>query len=246
MTTVTAGAANGLGNWIQLHAGVTFPVSGFRLFMGKTSWAVAAQNTQALLDLGRGISGSEAVITQNIAFGGSLAFASWSFPLYIPVNSRVVMRIRSTVASKTNTFAVRLFGGGQGIESAHQAVTYGAVTGSSTGTAITAPTAINTKSAWTAIATTTAPARWMLVGISSPPTATATAADGLLDIGTGAIPGVIIPDIPFSVSVNEEINCGSPLLFPVDVPAGISLAARYQCTSIATTARPNITLTGFG
>ena len=247
MTTVTASATvNAVGNWIQLHAGVTFPVFGVELFMGKTGWAVAASNTQALLDLGRGASGAEVAISQDIAFGGSVAFASWSFPLYIPIGSRVVMRVRSAVASKANTFAIRLFGGGQGIEAAHRAVTYGAVTASSTGTAIAAPTAINTKSAWTAIATTTAPARWMLVGISSPPTTTATAGDGLLDIGTGATPGVIIPDLPFSVSVNEEINCGRPLLFPVDIPAGISLAARYQCTSISTASRPNITLTGFG
>lgn len=248
MTTVTAGTANGLGSWTPLHAAVPFPVFGVELFMGKTSWAVAATSTPALFDFGFGVSPNEVAIVSNVTFGGSVAFASWSFPIYIPVGSRVVMRLRSAIASKASTFAVRLFGGGQGVESAHAAVTYGAVTASSLGTALTLPTGINTKSAYTTItAATTSPARWMLIGIGAPPTTLATAADGLLDIsmGAAAAEGIIIPDIPYGISVNEEINCAMSLLFPVSVPAGIRLAARYQSTAITSASQPNITLTGF-
>jgi hypothetical protein len=250
MTTVTASTtANAVGNWIALHAAVPFPVSGVDLFMGKTSWAVAATSTMALFDLGFGVSPSEVAIAQNIAFGGSVPFVSWTLPIYIPVASRVVMRIRSSIASKASTFAVRLYGGGMGVEGGHQAITYGAVTASSTGTVLGLPVSANTKpTTWTTItAATTAPMRWLLVGISAPPTTLATAADGLMDIGVGsaAAEAAVVPDIPFSISANEEVNGAMPLMFPVNIPAGARLSARYQSTGITAASQPNITLTGF-
>jgi hypothetical protein len=248
MTTVTASAtANAVGNWIPLHAAVPFPVFGVDLFMGKGSWAVAATSTMALFDLGFGASGVEAAIAQDIAFGGSVPFVSWTLPVYIPVASRVVMRIRSAIASKSSTFAIRLYGGGQGVEGGHKAVTYGAVTASSRGTALNLPTSANVKpTTWTLItAATTSPMRWLLVGISAPPTTLATAADGLLDIGVGSPEAVVVPDIPFSISANEEVNGAMPLMFPVNIPVGARLSARYQATGITAASQPNITLTGF-
>lgn len=249
MTSVASNAtANVVGNWIQLHAAAPFPVSCLDLMMGKTAWGASSTNTQALLDIGYGASLSEVALAQNVAFGGAVAFQSWTFPIYIPTASRIVMRIRSSVAGKANTFAVSLSGGGTGMESAHSSVTYGAFS-TSNGTFLTVPTVANTKSVWTTItAATTSPARWMLVGLGMPNTAFPVAADGLLDIGMGAagVEGVIIPDNPFTITTAATINGAFPLLFPVNVPAGIRLAARYQCTSIATTAQPCVTLTTFG
>jgi hypothetical protein len=250
MTTVTASiTANALGNWIALHAAVPFPVFGVDLFMGKTSWAVAATSTMALYDFGFGASGAEVALAQDIAFGGSVPFVSWTLPIYIPVASRVAMRIRSSVANKASTFAVRLYGGGMGVEGGHKATTYGAVTATSVGTAVGLPTSANVKAAtWTQIsAATTSPMRWLLVGISAPPTTLATASDGLLDIGVGAAASerAVVPDIPFSVSANEEINGAMPLMFPVNIPVGTRLSARYQATGITAASQPNITLTGF-
>jgi hypothetical protein len=249
MTTVTGSTttANALGNWTQLHAAVPFPVFGVDLFMGKTSWAVAATSTMASFDLGFGVSPNEVAIAQDIAFGGSVPFVSWTLPVYIPVASRVVMRIRSSITSKSSTFAIRLYGGGQGVEGGHKAVTYGAVTASSRGTVLNLPTSANVKpTTWTLItAATTSPIRWLLVGISAPPTTLATAADGLLDIGVGSPEAVIVPDIPFSISANEEVNGAMPLMFPVNIPVGARLSARYQATGITAASQPNITLTGF-
>lgn len=250
MTSVASNVtANALGNWIQLHAAAPFPVSCLDLMMGKAAWGASSTNTQALLDIGYGASGSEAALSQNVAFGGAVAFQSWTFPIYIPVASRIVMRIRSAVAGKANTFAVSLSGGGTGMEAGHSSVTYGAVTATSIGTSLTVPTVANTKSVWTTIAAaTTSPARWMLVGVGAPNTAFPVAADGLLDVGMGAagVESVIIPDNPFTITTAATINGAFPLLFPVNVPVGVRLAARYQCTSIATTAQPNVTLTTFG
>lgn len=249
MTSVAASiTANALGNWTQLHAAAPFPVSNLDLMMGKANWGASSTNTQALLDIGFGINPNEAPIVQNVAFGGAMAFASWTFPIYIPVGSRIVMRIRSAVGSKSNTFAVSLSGGGTGMEAAHAAVTYGAVTATSIGTVLTTATLANTKSAWTTItAATTSPARWILVGLGMPNTTLPTVSDGLLDIGMGAAAAesVIVPDNPFTIVTGNLINGALPLMFPVSIPAGIRLAARYQSTSTAATAAPNVTITGF-
>lgn len=249
MTSVAAsGTANALGNWIPLSTSTPFHSYGMELFLGNGNWASSATSTQALLSIGVGASGAEVALAQDVAFGGSLAYASWYFPVFVPAASRLVVALRSEVASKTGTFGVRLFGGGAGIESASESITYGQVTGSSTGTAMTVPGAINTKAAWTPItASTTLPARWLLVGISVPPTTLATAATGLIDVAAGAAgsEGIIIPDIHWAVTASEDINTAMALCFPVNLPVGVRLATRYQATSVSTAARPNITLTTF-
>jgi hypothetical protein len=246
LTSVGASiTANALGTMTTILASTPFPVYGMELFLGQNAWAASLSNTQALLSIG--VAGT--AVAQDVAFGGALAYHSWYFPLYVPIASSIGVQLRSAVGSKSGLFGVRLFGGGAGLESASQAVTYGQVTASSTGTAMTAPASTNTKAAWTTIsAATTSPARWILVGISAPPTTSTTAATGFIDIGVGAagVEGIIIPDIHWSVTSNEDINCAMALCFPVNLPAGVRLAARYQATSISTASRPNITLTTFG
>lgn len=246
MTSVLAsGTANALGNWTTLHAGAPFPVYGMELFLGSTPWAASSTNTQALLSIGTGSN----ALAQDVAFGGSLTYHSWYFPIYVPIASPIQVQLRSAVASKSALFGVRLFGGGSGLESASRAVTYGQVTASSTGTAMTAPVSTNTKAAWTQIvASTTSPARWLLVGITNPPTTIPTGASGLIDVGAGIAgsEGIIIPDIAFTVTTGCDINAAMALCFPVNLPAGVRLATRYQATSISTASRPNITLTTFG
>src|SRR5947209_20485608 len=94
MTSVASNVtANALGSWVQLHAAAPFPVSCLDLMMGKAAWGASSTNTQALLDVGYGPSLSEVVLAQNVAFGGAMAFQSWPFPLYIPVDSLLCMRI---------------------------------------------------------------------------------------------------------------------------------------------------------
>lgn len=249
LTTVTASStANALGNWVALHTATPFHASRLMVLMGKADWAASAVNTQALFDIGVGASGAESVIVPNIAFGGSLAFSCWEFPIVIAQGSRVVMRIRSAVASKANTFGARINGGGFGPESSYLATTYGAVTTSSRGTVLTAAGSTNVKSAWSEIIlATTSPARWLYVGIGMANTTIQSAADCLMDIGMGAAGAeqVIIPDISFGMSANEQLNLHMPCLFPVNIPVGARLAVRYQATVTGSTAAPNVTLTGF-
>lgn len=249
LTGVTSGAANTPGTWVAMHTAAPFPVSGFRITLGKVGLATAASNTQTLLDIGSGAAGSEVLIAQDIAIGGTLAFASWDLPLSVPIGTRISVRTRSAVASKAVTMAMWLYGGTES-ESGYKAVTYGQVTATSRGTTLTAPTSINTIEApWTVItAATTSPARFLVVGISAPNTATATAADILVDIGIGvaASEGTILTDIPCSMSINEDIMFPAPLTFPVSIPVGSRLVARYRGTSTAVTSSPTVTLTGIG
>jgi hypothetical protein len=249
LTNVTSGAANAVGSWTQMHASTTFPVSLIRIHFGKAGVSVAATNTQFMFNVGVGAAGLETIIAQDIAAGGSLAFSTWEFPLSVPAGSRLSIQTRSLTASKVVTMGMMIFGGGLGIESSYKATTYGAVTSGSRGTILTAPgTANSVEAAWTVIiAATTLPIRFLLVGVASPNTATATAADLLIDIGVGAagVESSIISDIACSVSANEDIIHSRPLLFPVNIPVGSRLVARYRGTSTLTTASPSITLTGF-
>ena len=248
LTTVTSGAANTVGSYAQMHAAAPFPVSGFRLHLGKTGVAVAASNRQFMFDIGIGPNGTETVIIQDVAFGGALAYTSWDFPFTLPVGTRIAVRTRALTGLSSTTMGMWLYGGGSGMEAGCRATTYGAVTTGSRGTVLTAPTSANTiEAAWTVItAATTAPMRFLVIGLGSPNTTTSTAADLLVDIGVGAAgaEAAIVSDIACAVSVNEDINYAHPLVFPVNVPVGSRLVARYRGTSTVTTASPNLTLTG--
>lgn len=247
-TTVTASAtANIVGNWVQLFSAATFPVDILRVFLGQTGISASGSNSQTLLDVGIGISGSEVAIVNDVAIGGSLPFASLQIPIAIEANTRIAVRIRSAVASKSCTMGMFIYGGGTGLESGYEATTYGAVPASSRGTVLTAPGATNTEAAWTPIvASTTAFMRWLVIGLGMPNTTIVTASDGLLDIGVGVGGSevAVITDIPYRTTATEDINTAYPLTFPVTIPSGSRLVARYRGTSTATAASPNITLTG--
>jgi hypothetical protein len=247
LTSVTAGAANVLGNWVQLYPSTPFPASGMVVHLGQTGLATAAQNSQTLLDVGVGTSGAEQVIVGDMAIGGSLPFASWLIPVAVGQGQRIAVRLRSAVASKACTMGVSIYGGGGGLEGGYKGVTYGQVTASSRGTILTAAGATNTESAWVQLtASTTARIGWLIVGLASPNSATATAQNGLLDIGVGAAASEvpIINDIPFATSANESIDHAHPLTYAVNIPAGQRLAARYRGTSTTAAALPNLTVTG--
>jgi hypothetical protein len=249
LTTVTASTTTHTkGAWAQMIAATTFEASWLQVHLGQTGVAVAASNSQTLLDVGVGASGSEQVVVPNIAIGGSLPFASWLFPLVVPSGSRIALRIQSAVASKNVTAGVMVMGGGMGLESGSRATTYGAATATSIGTVLAAPTVVNTaEGAWTVIsASTTNPMRWLVVGISAPNTATASIGNALVDVGVGAslAESTVISDIAVAITGNEDVNHHRPLTFPVSIPAGSRLVARYRGTSTSTASSPTVTLTG--
>jgi hypothetical protein len=246
---IASSTANAVGSWVQMHAAAPFPVAGLTLMIGKVGIAVAASNTQTMFDIGIGAAGAEVAIVSNVAIGGALAFATWELPISIPVGSRIAVRNRSVIASKSVTMGMSIYGGGAGRESGYNAVTYGAVTTGSLGTVLTVPTVANTESAWTVLsASTTSPMRFALVGLAAPNNAFTTAADHLIDIGVGTAgaEAAVITDIPASISANEDIAYPRPGLYPVSIPVGSRLVARYRGTGITTASQPNLTVTGIG
>ena len=248
VTTVAASATvNTLGNWVQMFPTTPFPASNIVLFIGNSGIFASGANSQTLFDIGVGLSGAEQAIVQDVAIGGAAQFATWHFPLIVPSGSRVSMRLRSVTANKACLFGMMLWGGGSGVESGHRATTYGAVTATSRGTVLATPATANTKSAWTAVsAATTSPMRWMSVGLAAPNTATSAAANGLMDIGVGAagVEAVLIADIPYRTSTAEDILAAWPMIYPVNLPAGVRLVARHQASAVSAAAVPNITITG--
>jgi hypothetical protein len=218
-----------------------------RVQLGSTGLAVAGSTTHCLFDLGVGASGSEQVLAGDIAIGGCLPFGAWWLPIAVGQGSRIALRIRTTITGKSCTMGVSLYGGGGGVEGGYKGVTYGAVTAASRGTILTAPGATHTEGGWVQLtAATTSRAGWLVVGVSHPDTSIAAAVNGLLDIGVGGagaeVP--IINDIPFAVTANEDINAPYPLTYPVNVPAGSRLVARYRGTSIAAASLISVTVTG--
>lgn len=250
LTTVTTGNANTVGGWVLMHAATAFPVSKFRVHLGATGVASAGSNRQWMFDVGVGPASSETVIVQNVAFGGALGYANWEFPLSIPIGSRVAVRAQALTALSTTTMGMWLTGGGMGTECGHRATTYGAVPASSRGTTLTAPASANTvEGAWTLLtAATTGPTRWIVVGIAAPNTTTAAAANLLVDIGIGGSGAEreVVTDISCATSINEEISAPYPLTFPVTIPTGSRLVARYRGSATLSAAPPSVTVTGIG
>jgi hypothetical protein len=248
LTTVTASATvNAVGSWVQLHASVGFPVHRLQLFTGGAGIAVSASNAQVLVDIGIGASGSETVLVSDVAIGGTQPFVTIEVPIGAPAGTRLAVRIRSAVASKSCTMGMTVYGGGVGLECGHRATTYGAVTAGSRGTALTLPGAVNAKAAWTVLSTaTTGAARWVVIGVGLPNIATVLATTGLLDIGVGAAAAesTIIADIPFVTTTGELIAYPNPLTYPVTLPAGVRLVARYQSVSTAAGGQIGVTVTG--
>jgi len=249
-TTVTSSAtANAAGNYVQMYAATPWQVYEIWLFLAQTGLAASAVNVQGLIDIGIGPAGSEALLVPNFGAGSVGPFAAWRFPVTVDEGRRLAVRLRTATASRSCTMGMALVGGGSGMEAGSSVATYGAVTASSIGTVLAAPGAANTESAWTAItASTTAPIRWLMLGLCAPNTATATATEGLLDVGIGASGSeqAIITDVPFQVTAAEQINFPCSLTFPADVPVGTRIAVRYRATSTSTLSSPSVTLTGIG
>lgn len=248
-TLITTATVNVKTAWVEIIAATSYPSSSLYVV---TSGMVAAPaaTSGGLFDVAIGAAGSEIVVVADVQCGflTSGAIANFFLPLRVPSGARISMRAQSSAVPKSMGVQIYLpTGGFVPMESSDRAVTYGALTASSGGTLLTTAGATNTKAAWTVItASTTAVARHMLVTLQPPDTATVTAGVGLVDIGVGAAAAeqVIISNMSYETTTAERIEYG-PIVFPVSVPAGSRLTARYQCSTTTTGAVPRVTLTTF-
>ncbi len=248
-TNVTCGAAHVKGAWAELIASTDIPAS--ELIVHSTgALFTAATDTSAMFDIAIGASTAEVVVVADVLCGYVSANTMWSWrlPLGIPKGSRVAMRAQCAVASKVIEAQAFACGGGfVPSDPGGRAVTYGAVTGSSSGTLLATPGAVNTKAAWTVLsAATSAPARFALVTVQPVTGTTVTAGNSLVDVGVGAATAeqVIIPNIVVKTEASERVTY-SPMLFPVSIAAGSRLVARQQSSVTTATSVPRVVVTLF-
>lgn len=250
--TVTSSAtANTKGAYTQLVASTNFDASGLILVIDPQF-----EDTHYLIDVAVGAAGSESVILSNYYSAGSLAVTTVPLllPLSIPAGTRISARSQDNFGSSASFVSGMVLGSGFFADSAWSSIdTYGAATGTSTGTSVNAGATANTKGAWTQlVASTTRAHKGLMVAVGRTNASTAAAADYgcSIDVGVGASGSeqVIIPDLVHAVTTAKK-NAGHNVTFPIpcDLPAGSRLAARMQSSTTNTTDRVlDVAVYGFG
>jgi hypothetical protein len=200
---------------------------------------LSASGRRGLVDIGSGGEGSETVIVSNLFVASGTAFvpATYLILIPIPVGTRIAARWQDSTGGTTVWIELILLEEGEVPQSFPQkavfpllggrvAETIGDVAGSSTGTAVTAAGSANTKGSWVEIASSTSKRTvWMLAMLGIP---SAAPGDYLVDIGVGAGPTVLIPDLHVHpAGVNDLVGFG----FPVRIAAGTSISARCQSST---------------
>lgn len=250
VTATASGTAHTKGAWVQVVASTAEAWSGF--WLGINTNFTAATNTAILLDIGTGPNPAEIARISNMSVGNSNVklHTSWVYvPMYVPGSTRIAVRIQSAVASKTAAFRIvgdvqRNMGlaGARSQPLSTDVQTYGAVTGSSRGTTVTANATINTLGAWTQlVASSTDVTRSLLVRLDANSTTTLTASSGYVQIGVGAAASEVQVghDVWFGCSVDEWITADGPgAIVPIsglNIPAGSRISARIS-TNVASQA----------
>lgn len=236
-TVITASATiNTKGAWAQLIAATTYESSWVMVTMSEHNGA-----GRYLVDIGIGAAASETVIIPNLHYAnngsGALSTQMYLFPLTIPAGVRIAARCQNSTASRTIRITVTLIAASTSSTSGFGRVTgYGQAPADSGLTAVDPGGTINVKGAWVQLtASTTAETHWLCIGIGHDALAIATLSyNWLLDIGIGGAGSetVIIPNL--LLRANSSDDSPEPQVFhlPVNIPNGVRLAARCQCTDI--------------
>lgn len=228
-TPATPGSNNTKGAWTQLIAASAYDAIGVIV----QAYGDAATGT-FLLDIGIGGSGSEVAVIENFHFQrAASAYGGCGqpfVPLLIPAGTRVSMRVQaSATASVPSTrVAVQLIaaGGGTPIFGRYCA-TYGAVTASSEGTAVTASASTNTKGSWVELtASASISSEWCVLSVLNDGT---NGKNNLIDIGIGGSGSeqIIVPNLYMPAGQTYQLT-GGKCSFPLHIPAGSRIAARAQ------------------
>lgn len=241
-TSITAGAANTAGSFTQLVASSAIDASWMIVICNQASAAGALA-----VDIAVGASGSEKVIAQQIV-SVEASGAAVAFPCSIPAGTRISARAQSSTASATVGVSVILFDGAfTQMDGNGGADSIGFVSGSTTGTTVTASASTNTKGSYAQLVASTTRDYIGLFGAFDTG-GTTTAHHNLLDIAIGASGSeqVIIPNFPaVSSAQGLSANLFSPEnipFTPILIPAGTRIAARMQ-SNVASSAM-HVTLYG--
>ena len=100
--TITGGAANTKGSWIDLFASATRDVMGIGLLV-TTAQFVSNANTGIRLDIGIGNTGDaiDAILVPDATVGYQQVFNTFYFPIHVRKGERIAARLQGTIASET-------------------------------------------------------------------------------------------------------------------------------------------------
>lgn len=233
-TSISAGATiNTKGSWTQLAAATTFNASSVMI-----NWDLSS-STDMLLDIGIGAAASETVLIPNILLAGNAsAVGCLMLPLSIPAGSRVAARLQSGAAFDTTTVICHLHAGCLLTPSPLSRVdAYGTATATSSGTTIDPGGTANTLGAWVQLSASTArPMRGLFFMTSLLGTAASSVSSWLIDIGIGGSGSEVVLLSGFRIKqfFGSNPDPHNTAFIPIDIPAGVRLAARAQYSGTAT------------
>lgn len=230
----TSATGHTKGLWYTICTTIPENVVGFWLALGYTD------TYRYLLDVGVGADGVEQVVVSNFAWSAAygLTTAPTYFPLALPAGEKLKLRMQSGSGSQRYcygqvTFVQAPFSLQPGLQAA---ITLGADTGTSLGTALDPGGVANTKGDWVELsAATAADIRSLIVCLENGSTnfpESYAAQNWLVDIGVGAAESeqVIVANIPAGCHPSGD-SIAMPIFGPVPVfiPEGTRVAMRAQC-----------------
>jgi hypothetical protein len=244
-TSVISGAANTKGSWTQVIASSAKDICGLLLGSEYVGDVCA-------IDIGIGGAGSETVLVPNVLFpetAGGRTDQSVFIPIFIVAGTRVALRTQTPGGGLAAPLAAILLQQprdpnifpprGFPTLSFGAAENAGFVSGSTTGTTLTAAGSAHTKGSWTQLLASTARrCGWLLVSILN---ANMVDCRYLIDVGIGGAgsEAVLIPDLLAGYS---STNWTVLFSFPVMIPPGSRIAARCQASTANKTIQVSLVL----
>ena len=228
VTVVAGGSINTKGStWTELIAATPFDAVGFMLNI-----SVNGDNAGYLLDIGVGASTVEVPILNNWCVSPSRANnvgGSYHIPLRVPKGSRLSARVQSSTASSGLIVSVILMGGGFGQDPGFgRCTTYGADTSLSGGVTVDPGGVTHTKNTWATIGASTNRTKAVIISLVTN-NAAATTFIARVDVGVGASPVVVIPDLFYRVTAEYDYPCQDKIgPLPLNLPPGTVLKIRAQ------------------
>lgn len=222
--------ANTKGSWTEIIASTAEDYDAL-LFM----YTAVTSNVSYLVDVGIGAAAAEAAIVADIHTSiGNNASEWFLIPRALAAGTRISVRCASsTLSSQVRCGITGVKGGWYYPQGGGDIVTYGANAADSGGTPIDSGGTANTYGSWVQLtASTGADLKAICVKTGGINNTTPTTGQGLLQIGVGAAAAEQgLFEIPFQMGTTLD-NYGPmpPFWFPVSIPSGSRLAARFMST----------------
>lgn len=229
-TQITANAAaNTKGVYAELIASTSFDYEGVMLEFGFVTGGV-----EWLIDIAIGAGGSEQIVIADLhyTFATALSAPYLFVPLRIPAGSRISARCQSSTGGASTWIM------GHGIakvtDPLSRVTTYGAAAADSGGVSVDPGAVANTKGAYSqVVASTTYPIKHLILGFGINGDTARTSCRWLVDIAIGASGSeqIIVPNLLLNAHLSSDDITPHFVEFPCDIPAGVAISARAQCTT---------------